>query len=173
MLVGRVAEKIMEELLNCAGYTDVSHLYSTKDLLTKAEEIKPGWVAQIEEERRKKLKETNWDYIPPRLVFDWVYGIDYLIAPQGVTRPTRFGFDITVDPQKVIHKHNRFVDNHMLWRAIGITKVGVVLVLQEGDKGFRLLDGEEVEERVDRLLNDVIFLMAENKSSIGKYVLNI
>ncbi len=162
----------MEDLLNRAGYKDVSYLYSSHFLLSKAEEIAPSWVGQIEEERRTRCKSTNWNYVSPRLVLSWVYGIKYLIAPQGESTPTRFAFDVATEPQEVLPKYNRFVDNSRLWQSIGITKVGVVLLIKEGERWFPSLSEEEVEERLDRLINDIIFPMAESSSLVGKYILN-
>jgi hypothetical protein len=163
----------MEELLNRAGYKDVSHLYSPNFLLSKAEEIMPGCVAHIEEERRNRCKSTNWNYASPRLILSWVYGIKHLIAPQGESNPTRFAFDIAIHPQNVLDKYNRLVDKSLLWKSIGITKFGVVLLIKEGGQGFHSVSEEEVDERLDRLLNDVIFPMSEASSLVGKYILNL
>lgn len=169
----KTAENMFDSILNTAGLCNLANAYSTQQLIQIANTIRPGRVQNVEQQRAKAGKQTKWNVTPAKLVLDWVYGIDTLIAPEGESNSKRFGFDVTLNPNEVKSKVAKLKDFAPLWKATGINKVAVVLLVVPNDFGIGLLTPDEQASLADELLEQLIYPMDEQSVDVRQYVLTV
>ncbi len=159
---------MFEHFLSLAGYVDVSSTYNKEQLLQTAHAVRPGRVENVEQQRSKAGKTTRWSVINPKLIINWVFGLDAIIeAAPGV----RFGFDVTLNPEKVAEKVEKMRSFAPLWKALGVSKVAVVLLVPPAEFGLALLTDSRREQITDELLEQVIYALDEQQVEVRSYVL--
>ena len=168
-----VAENMFDYILREAGFKNLAYNYEAEKLLQIAEEVRPGRVKNVEEQRNSVGKQTRWRLTSGKTILDWVYGIDTVIAPEGESNSKRFGFDVTLDPTEVKHKIEKLKSFNPLWKAIGIKKTAVVLLVVPKDFGFNLLSNPQKENLVEQLLENIIYPMDEQTTPVRSYILTV
>jgi hypothetical protein len=161
---------MFEHFLSLAGYVDVSSTYNKEQLLQTAHAVCPGRVENVEQQRSSAFKTTRWSVINPKLIIeiDWVFGLDAIIeAASGV----RFGFDVTLNPEKVASKVEKMRSFAPLWKALGVSKVAVVLLVPPAELGLALLSDSRREQITDELLEQVIYALDDQQVEVRSYVL--
>lgn len=164
---------MFDSILQLAGLRNVGDTYNTQNVLAIANATRPGRVQNVEQKRKADGKQTKWNVTPAKAVIDWVYGIDTIIAPSGEADPLRFGFDVTLDPQAVAGKVQKLKSFIPLWKALGIQKVAVVLLVVPPEFGFGLLTPDDQEKLVDELLDQLIYPMDEQTTDVRQYVFTV
>lgn len=164
---------MFDSMLTLAGYSNIACDFDKQLLLTTADSVRPGRVTNVEAKRKEAGKQTKWSVTSAKTILDWVYGVDTVIAPCGTNNPTKFGFDVTLNPDEVKKKVEKLKAFAPLWKAVGITKVAVVLIVPPKDFGFVLLTEEQKETLVDQLLENVIYPMDEQSTLVRSYILTI
>lgn len=70
------------------------------------------------------LTKLDWSDIPPSVVLDYVYGIDFVINFRGWC----LGIDVTANPNAVDDKQSKLDGLQQMWKAIGIDHTAVFVV---------------------------------------------
>lgn len=160
---------MFSQLMELAGYENKALGFNKALLLAQAGK-QLGFVAS---KRKEQGRNTNWDVLSSALILDWVYSLDYVIDANG--RGDLFGFDVTMNPQMVGKKVENLKNKVQMHQSIGISKSAVVLLTPSGpDWGIGLLSPDQQDELVDRLLDQVIYPMDEDKGvGVRAYILPV
>lgn len=70
------------------------------------------------------LTKLHWEDVPPSIVLDYVYGIDFVINFRGWC----LGIDVTANPDAIYDKQGKLDGLQQMWKAIGIDHAAVFLV---------------------------------------------
>ena len=159
------AENMFDYFLNLAGYKNLASDYNKEDTLQL---IGQQQLDFVQCERKKQDKDTKWHLISVAKIIDWCCHVDSIISPNGCDK---WGFDVTLNPEKVTRKVNTLKQFSYLWKCLGISKMAVVLVVKpENFDGIIFLSDEQKEMIVDTLVEDIIYPMDEQSSEVRKYV---
>lgn len=70
------------------------------------------------------LTKLQWEDVPPNVVLDYIYGIDFVINFRGWC----LGIDVTANPDAIYDKQGKLDGLQQMWKAIGIDHAAVFLV---------------------------------------------
>jgi hypothetical protein len=70
------------------------------------------------------LTKLHWEDVPPNVVLDYIYGIDFVINFRGWC----LGIDVTANPDAIYDKQGKLDGLQQMWKAIGIDHAAVFLV---------------------------------------------
>ncbi len=158
------AENMFINLLELVGYKNLQPDYNKEQIIALINKTYPNALDYCVQQRAKQKLQTKWNIIPINLIIDWVCGVDAIISPDG---NTKWGFDVTTDASKISKKLNKLREFDKLWKILGITKVGVILLeIPNEFEGITLLTEEDKERLVNSFLEDVIYAMDDQTSEV-------
>lgn len=70
------------------------------------------------------VTSLHWEDIPPSVVLDYVYGIDFVINFRGWC----LGIDVTANPDAVYDKQGKLDGLQPMWKPIGIDHTAVFVI---------------------------------------------
>jgi hypothetical protein len=161
---------LLSEILFQSGYPDVSSSFDREILLAVIEELYPGRLKTIENERKERGRTTRWAITPSKLILNWVYGLDIVIQP---VFGKCFAYDVTDQTALVAVKLAKLKESRLLWQRIGVQKVGLILIIpNSANDQFGFLIEDRLDELREMLLDHLIYATDEASSeSIRCYTL--
>jgi hypothetical protein len=158
-------ENLFRSALDANAYQDVRHLYKRSDLVDTCNRIRPTRLEAVKSYLAKEGKQVEWGRTSSGRILDYVYWLDAVIAPAGLSSPKRFGFDITTDTQSTRKKLRRTDSMWDLWKAIGLTQFAVVVLTVHPDRAASCyrddFPPDDVLERVRDFIDEVVYAVDE------------
>jgi hypothetical protein len=114
----------IEFILRSLGYDDLRSTFSSSQLIEQARQINSDLIDLA----AKKIEHfRGWEYFGSQFVISRVYGLDYIIEVDAAN--LKIGFEFVQSRDEVIQEVNRASILAPLWRALGVSKVIILLVI--------------------------------------------
>jgi hypothetical protein len=156
-------EKLFRAALDANAYQDIRVSYNKDELIAICNRVRPSRLAAAKSYLDTNGIEVDWSRTSSGRILDYVYEIDAIIAPAGLSSPKRFGFHIITDTQSTRKKLRRTVDMWDLWSAISVTHFAMVVITTTEENvancyrnDFR---SDETLEQVRDSIDKVIFAL--------------
>lgn len=166
MISGPFNEAIMSTFLMNLAFPDIRSSFDHKMLLSIVKELRPK---RLENVASKIPNFRGWERTNVLKVIDYVYGLDYVLQ----VNPTgeRVGIDFTLNAESIEEKVEKAKSFAPLWRALGVSKV-VVLLATYPDGNEQGLAFYKLEEAQDAIEN-IVFNAIEGSEEVTTATVNV
>jgi hypothetical protein len=153
MVNGTFNEAIMSAFLLNLVFPDIRANFDKQVLLGIVKEFRPN---RLENVASKIPNFRGWPSTNVKKIIDYVYGLDYIIQvdPTG----ERVGIDFTLNAESIEEKVEKAKSFAPLWRALGVSKVVVLLTTYPdgNDQGLAFYKLEEAQDAIENIIYNAI-----------------